>query len=230
MNGLQTAIVEKIYKNHTADIKYRTISMRQTNVRIAGQVYWNLQVRDLALVGFLDDNNADPIIIDKLMNFDHKLIEDSEVDDIHLRHIVTKDTGNKNVDGSPILETTGEIEFHTDKDGNLTINLSGKVGNMALNLSGDEGKLAINSKGNIALETEANLTAKVAGKVSIQAEKEVSVEAAGKVMVESADIVVVTGAKGVELGDNLKKELVCNLKVCIVTGAPHNIGNTKVTV
>lgn len=220
MKGLEIAIVETMHKNHVADIKYQSNSVRQLKVRITGSVYQNLQVGDLALVGFLGNNPSNPIIIDKIMGHDHQLIADSEIDDIHLRHIV------KNEDG----EITGSIEFHIDKDGNVTINFGGKVGNMALNLTGKEGKLSINSTGDISLETTANLSAKVAGGVSIESEKGVSIKASGKVKVESADIVEVTGAKGVHLGNNLKRLLANNLPQCIVTGAPHNIGNTKVKV
>lgn len=220
MTGLQIAIVETMYKSHVADIKYQSNSVRQLRVRIAGNAYWNIQVRDLVVVGFLDNEVANPIIIDKIMGHDHQLIKDSEIDDIHLRHIV------KNKDD----EITGSIEFHTDKDGNLTINLGGKLGNMALNLTGEEGKLSINSTGDISLETTANLSAKVAGDVAIESEKGVSIKASGKVKVESADIVEVTADSTVNLGNNLKKLLVNNLPVCVVTGAKHNIGNTNVKV
>ena len=209
-------------QKHSADIQLSESGEIYRAVRMAGRVYWNVQKNDLVLIGFIAGDRSDPIILDRIILPSNEIILKSAVDDIHLIHELktTDDDGKETV--------TGRIEVQTDKDGNLILNLSGVKGNMAINLTGEEGKMTLISKGDIAIETENNISVKTKGDAKIESDGETSIKATGNVKVESADNVVVEAVKLIELGDNLKKVLINNLPVCIVTGAPHAVGNKQV--
>ena len=79
----------------SADIQYRDSDEIIRNVKVAGRVYWNMQVGDYVLVDFLDDID-NPVILDKVLLRGDPRITESEKDDIHLIHEVglTDEDGN----------------------------------------------------------------------------------------------------------------------------------------
>lgn len=118
-------------EHHSVDIEFRSTTERIRDVKCLGRIYWNLQPGDYVLVGFID-NITNPVVIDKILLRGDPRITGSEIDDIHLIHEV----GPRDEDGK-ITEVTGRIELHTDKEGNLTLNLSGNVGNLKVLATGD---------------------------------------------------------------------------------------------
>lgn len=192
--GLTTAVITGIVpEQHAADIQFRDDAERMSNVKVTGRVYWNLQVGDIVLVGFISGLRANPVIIDKILLPGDELLEDSDPDDIHLRHVVKDQDDN----------VTGKIDIRADKDGNLTLTISGEAGNLTLNIEGAEG----------------NITANIQGDAKITADGIIDLIAKGKVTVDG---------ETVELGSNLAKQLVDNLPNCLFTGAPHQLGRVNV--
>lgn len=83
--------------------------------------------------------------------------------------------------------------------------------------------VTINEAGSISISTEAadtgDLTIDINGNVNLNVVGNVNVIAEGTVKVDGSHV---------ELGSNLAKTLVNNLPQCLVTGAPHFVGNTNV--
>ena len=131
---------------NSVDIEYRSTTERIADVKVAGRVYWNLQPGDYVLVGFIEtiDN---PVVVDKVMLRGDPRIDDSAPEDIHLIHEV----GPRDDDGI-ITEVTGRIEIQTDKDGNLTLNLSGVLGSLNVNALGEEGNINIIGGGTVKVD------------------------------------------------------------------------------
>lgn len=129
---IRDAIITNVYRGrYTADIMYRDTEEVVLGVRIAGRVFWPLQKDDFVIVGFLDGRADYPIILDKvLLRGDPRITDDPN--DIHLIHEV----GPRDEEGN-ITEITGRIEIKTDKDGNLSLEISGKVGTLNIKTSGD---------------------------------------------------------------------------------------------
>ncbi len=206
-------------KHHSVDIEYRATTERIRDVKCLGRIYWNLQPGDYVLVGFID-NLTNPVVIDKVLLRGDPRITSSALDDIHLIHEV----GPRD-DNGILTEITGRIEVQTDKDGNLSLTLSGKLGTLNLKALGDQGNVNIEAAGNLNISVKGDAVLDVTGKATVTAGGDVEISAEGKVKVDGAMV---------ELGENalgaLGRELVNNLPTCLLTGAPHQIGNTKVTV
>ncbi len=224
---LIAAYIETVYKDHTYDIILSSNSQRLSNVQILGKLYWNLKVDDPVAITYFENDLSSPIIIDKIIMPTDELNSKSEIDDIHLKQIIEteNDAGEK--------EIKGQIELHTDENGNLSLLLKGQQGNLNIDLSGDEdnsGQFTINSKGKTTINTEGDAEINAKGNVSVVSGGDASVKAKGKIIADSGDSVVITAAKTIELGNNIKKVLINNLPVCVVTGAKHSIGNIQVEV
>lgn len=155
---LRDAVVVKVNPNQFgADIQYRDSAEIQRDVKMAGRVYWNVKVGDYVIVAFLDGQQDNPIILDKVMLKGDSLIENSSLDDIHLVHEVKNDDG----------DVTGRIEFRTDKNGKLTVDVSGETGSIEINADGTEGKLTINCSGDIEVNSGGDVKIDGAGFVSL---------------------------------------------------------------
>jgi hypothetical protein len=103
---------------------------------------------------------------------------------------------------------TGETKF-VHRSG-TTISIS-PVGDIKVTAGGASQLAQVSIESELAV----NVNAKSMGQINIHAEN-------GNIMVDSD--------KGqVQLGKNLAKQFVNNLPNCIVTGAPHAVGNTNVT-
>ena len=192
--GLRIGTVKNVHADqHAIDVQFHEDGEIMSEVKIIGRVYWNLQEDDIVLIGFINGLRDNPIIIDKILMAGDKLLEESDPDDIHLKHTVKDKDGN----------VTGKIEVQTDKDGNLSLTLSGLKGGLSLNVKGDEGNLivAITGDADISVGGDAKLKAK--GKVEVDGDT-------------------------VELGSNLQKLLLNNLPACLFTGAKHHLGLTNV--
>ncbi len=85
--------------------------------------------------------------------------------------------------------------------------------------------IIVDVDGNIQIDNEAgnngNLTVNIAGNVTLNAGADADIIAQGNVHVNSLGGQVL-------LGSNLAGQLINNLPVCLVTGAPHTIGNVNV--
>lgn len=201
--ALQIATVTNIVPDqHAVDVQFHEDGEIMSQVKVTGRVYWNLQIGDVVLIGFIRGMRDNPIVIDKILMTGDELLEESDPDDIHLKHVVKDKDGN----------VTGRIEIQTDKNGNMSLTLSGTKGNLNLNIKGEEGKV----------------TATIAGDADISVGGDAKLNAKGKVEIEASQSVDINGTLGVNLGSNLAKQLLNNLPVCIVTGAPHALGNTNV--
>lgn len=201
--------------HHSVDIEYRSTTERIRDVKCLGRIYWNLQPGDYVLVGFIDNIN-NPVVIDKVLLRGDPRITGSELDDIHLIHEV----GPRDKDGI-LTEVTGRIEFQTDKDGNLTLILSGKLGSLKLKAQGDEGNINIEATGEMILSVTGDVILTTAGDAVVTAGGNIEAKAIGKVTINGSVV---------ELGGNVAKLLVDNLPTCLLTGAPHQIGNQNVKV
>jgi len=197
-------------EHHSVDIEYRSTTERIRDVKCMGRVYWNLQPGDYVLVGFID-NITNPVVIDKVLLRDDPRITGSKLDDIHLIHEV----GPRD-DKGILTEITGRIELHTDKNGNMTLDISGAVGD-----------LKVMASGNVYVGADGNATVAAKGNASVTADGDISAVAGGKLEATAGGAVKVDGAS-VELGANLLKQLVNNFPVCLFTGAAHAVGNTNV--
>lgn len=100
--------------------------------------------------------------------------------------------------------TNGETEFRHRSGAIITITSTGTI---TINAAPSAGKMTINADGGL------DITAK-----------------AGVINVKSKSGVVNVDGTKVQLGKNAAKQLVNNLPNCLVTGAPHYIGNTNVFV
>ena len=78
-----------------------------------------------------------------------------------------------------------------------------------------DGNITINNKAS----TVGNLTINIEGNTNINTKGDTSVISLGNVTVDGTMV---------NLGKNLAKQLVNNLPVCLVTGAPHAVGNINV--
>jgi len=194
--GLQIGTVKNVHAGqHAVDVQFHEDGEIMSRVKVTGRVYWNLQEEDVVLIGFIRGMRDNPIIIDKILMAGDELLENSDPDDIHLKHIVKDKDGN----------VTGQIEFQTDKNGNMTLKLSGLKGNLNLDIEGDEG----------------NITASINGKAVITVKGDIKLNSDGTVEIDG---------KTVKLGSNLLKQLVNNLPNCLFTGAPHRLGKVNVSV
>lgn len=223
---IRAAIVISIRpKIFAADIQYRDTDEKQFGVKIAGRAYQNLQVNDYVIVGYLDDSTSDPVILDKVLVTGDPLLGDDipkidpddpdsavDADSIKMLHTI------KNSDG----EVTGQIMIQSDKDGKLTIEMSGNLGEINLVAKGNRGDVNIKSSGSTHIEAVDTVTVNATGKITVSTEDDIKVTAGGKVEIE--------GGSSVELGDNLAKQLINNYPNCLFSGAPHAVGNTKAKV
>lgn len=214
---VRVAVVKAIDPdNFAVEIQYRDNSERQRGVKIAGRIYQNLQIGDVVIVAYADGSPADPIILDKVLVPGDPLLGDErpEPDDIKMLHEV------KNSDG----EVTGKIVMQTDKDGKLTIEVSGILGEINLIAKGNQGDVKVFSAGATVITSMGGTTVNSTGAVNVNSESDVNVVAAGNVDIEAG-----TG-NTIEIGDNLAKQIANNFPVCLFTGAPHAVGNTQVKV
>lgn len=95
--------------------------------RIAGREFWMPQVDDIVIVAFLDDSLSNPIVLSKILLSKDDLVQSSEADTIHGRHTV-KDSDGKN---------RADLEWSTDAEGNLTLNVRGLSGNLMIVTDGE---------------------------------------------------------------------------------------------
>lgn len=195
--------------HHSVDIEYRSTTERIRDVKCLGRIYWNLQPGDYVLVGFID-NITNPVVIDKVLLRGDPRITESKMDDIHLIHEV----GPRDDDGK-LTEVTGRVELHTDKDGSLTLKLSGNVGD-----------LKVLASGNVYVGADGNATVAAKGNASVTADGDISAVAVGNLEAKAGGKATIDGST-VELGSNLMKMLVNNLPNCLFTGAPHHLGDAK---
>ncbi len=220
---IRAAIVISIQpKIFAADIQYRDNSEKQFGVKVAGRAYHNLQVNDFVIVGYLDNSSSDPVILDKVLVRGDPLLEGDipKIDE-------TKPDSAIDADAIKMLHTvrdsadkiTGQILVQTDKDGKLTIEMSGNVGEINLIAKGDVGDVNIETAGSTNIQADGAVTVNAKGAVAVKSGADISVEASGKVEIDA-------GAT-VELGDNATKQLINNYRVCLFSGAAHAVGNTK---
>ncbi len=208
---------------NSVDIEYRSTTEIIPDVKVAGRVYWNLQPGDYVLVGYIESID-NPVVVDKVMLRGDPRIDNSDPEDIHLIHEV----GPRDDDGV-ITEVTGRVEIQSDEGGNLTLTLSGNLGNLKLKMLGDEGNInieadgavSIAAKGDVVVNTRENAIVAAFGNIEASAGGDLEATAVGTVKIDAAVV---------ELGKNAAMALVNNLPVCVVTGAPHQIGNTNVKV
>lgn len=208
---------------NSVDIEMRATTERIPDVKVAGRVYWNLQPGDYVLVGYIDSIN-NPIVIDKVMLRGDPRIIGSEPEDIHLIHEV----GPRDEDGM-LTEVTGRIEIQTDRDGNLTLALSGTLGTLTLLAQGEEGNINIEATGVLNINVLGNVNLNTEGDAVVSAGGNIIATAGGNLEATAGGIAKIDGLT-VELGKNVAKLLANNLPVCIMTGAPHQLGNINVKV
>ena len=115
------------------------------------------------------------------------------------------------------------IIFQTDQGDYMTLNR--KTGEMAL-LHRTGASLIFKGNGEIQIDTgvdeegnNGDLVINVNGNCKINSNGDTEVTSIGTTKVDGLQV---------ELGKNAAKQLVNNLPACIVTGAPHFIGNTNV--
>lgn len=105
-------------------------------------------------------------------------------------------------------KSSGELLFMHRSGFNITIDADGTL---TINCGASTDK-----KGDITVNCEGNVELNVTGNIDITA--------------ENGDINITSKSGMINLGNNLAKQLVNNLPNCLLTGAPHYIGNTNVNV
>lgn len=191
MPGLVFAKVVDVYQNYTADIQLLADSEILSNVRIAGRIYWQLRKNDTVIVQFVNGNRDDPIITDFIMDPKSDRIQSSDIDDIHLIHIVRDESGN----------VVGSIDIKTDRKGSLSLDLQGDEGNLNLNIGGDNGKLAV----------------MVAGDASILIKGNSQIETIGQANIISRDKLILTSEGNAEIITNAKAKITAKGHVEVVS-------------
>ncbi len=121
-----------------------------------------------------------------------------------------------------LLETDqGESLTLNRKTGKLTFtHRSGTTIMISANGSVDISQPATTN--NLSDAEPASLTINIADKANITVN--------GDATIESKMNVDVKAGGEIRLGNNVAKQLVCNLPNCLVTGAPHSVGNIQVKV
>lgn len=197
----------------SARIQYRDNSEIQVGVKIAGRLYWNLQEGDYVIVAYIAGDQSDPIILDKVLVKGDPLLgtERPPPDDIKLLHTVKNDSG----------DITGQIVAQTDKNGSLNLELTGDIGTINLKALGEEGNINIEGNGSLSITAPSGVVVNSDGNVEVNSSGDVKLEASGSVEIDGGEVL---------LGNNLVKQIVNNLPTCIMTGAPHSVGNQNVKV
>ncbi len=229
------ARVEAVYPNHTADVEILDSAEMISEVRKSGRVFWNLQKDDLVLVAYLSDDGSNPIIIDSVLPQKHPLVQAGTLDGIHFKHEITRapESGN----GDP--EVIGTIELTTDENGAAVLSLSGSLD---INVTGEESSISLTSKKDVTVNATGDISLNASGKATVAAQGDVDVTSAGKATLKSTgDVKVESTGKAtvkaaqvdvdsplVNLGKNPAKQLCNNLPACLISGAPHAIGNVGV--
>lgn len=95
--------------------------------RIAGRVFWMPQLGDIVIVAFLDDTFSNPIVMSKILFPKDDVVSQSDPEGIHGKHVI-KDS-DENVKAS--------LEWSTDAEGNLTLNVGGLSGNLTIVTDGE---------------------------------------------------------------------------------------------
>jgi len=121
------------------------------------------------------------------------------------------------------------VIFHTDQGELITLNKNdGEL--KIIHRSGSY--IEINKTGTITITTNTNLdnesghvNLNIAGNIDVH-----SINGKINVIADKGDINVDSTAGNVNLGKNAAKQLVNNLPNCLVTGAPHCLGNINVKV
>ena len=228
--GHVTSVAEQF---HAVNVEGYRNGKEYSLVKVAGMAYWLPQIGDMVVLAFIDGKNEMPIILNKIMGIGNNLFA-SKKDDIHVDHLI------KDSDGKP----TGRIELHTDKNGNLQLNLGGLKGNLAINANGTEGNIylhgkgvlkinvvgdaGIKSSGNIKMEAmgdaeidcDGDINAVCRGGANITSEGDTAIASTGKTTVQAEGDVEVDG-ENVLLGKNMSKHPANNFPTCLFTGAPH---------
>lgn len=121
-----------------------------------------------------------------------------------------------------VLLETEQGETLTLNRKNGLVSFSHRSG-LSINISSN-GSITIDQGTPMGLSTsKPTLDITINGKTNLTANDDIDIKSSKNVMVES-----VTGE--IKLGNNPAKQLVCNLPNCLVTGAPHAVGNIQVKV
>ena len=83
--------------------------------RIAGRVFWMPQLGDTVIVAFLDDTFANPVVLSKMLFPSDEVVNQSDPDGIHGKHVIKDSDENEKA----------SLEWFTDAEGNLTLNVRG---------------------------------------------------------------------------------------------------------
>lgn len=233
-NMIVEARVEAVYPNHTADVEILDSAELIFGVRKSGRIFWNLQKDDLVLVAYLGDEGSNPIIFDSVLPQKHPLVQAGTLDGIHFKHEITRAP-----EGGGDPEVVGSIELVTDENGAAILNMSGSL---AINVTGEEASINLSAQKGVTVIAEGDISVNTSGKATVAAQGDVDVTSEGKATLKATgDAQVESTAKVtvkaptvdvdsaiVNLGKNPAKQLCNNLPACIISGAPHAIGNVGV--
>lgn len=120
------------------------------------------------------------------------------------------------------------ILMETDKGESLTLNR--KNGKLTFNhRSGMTITISANGSIDVSQPTmSSNLSDTSPAKLNINIANKANITIGGDAVIESKMNVDIKAAGEIRLGNNPAKQLLCNLPNCLVTGAPHAVGNVQV--
>lgn len=118
---------------------------------------------------------------------------------------------------------TGEIAFTHHTGAVMRVNPDGSIDIGTSVYSAGPAPLNVSISGDVNIQSMGNITVSAMKECNVNALQNVTVSAVGNVDVQSQ-------AGIITLGPNPAKQPVCNLPNCVICGAPHQIGNTKVFV
>lgn len=118
---------------------------------------------------------------------------------------------------------TGEIAFTHHTGSVMRVNPDGSIDIGTSVYSAGPAPLNVSISGDVNIQCNGNMQLSAMKECTINALQNINVSAMGNVDVQSQ-------AGMITLGPNPAKTPVCNLTNCVICGAPHQIGNTKVFV
>lgn len=122
------------------------------------------------------------------------------------------------------------VLMETDKGESLTLNR--KNGKLTFtHRSGMTVTIAANGSVDISQpNTSSNLSDTSPAKLTINIANKANITVGGDAVIESKMNVEVKAGGEIRLGNNPAKQYACNIPTCLVTGAPHAVGNVQVKV
>lgn len=153
---------------HTVEVVGYRSGVEFSKVPVMGMGFWLPQIGDTVVFSFIGEDNENPIILGRILETDHGLHSNIK-DAINIHRIMKNESG----------DITGEIDVHSDSNGNLSITLAGLKGNIDIITKGNEGNINLYGQGEINIGVGSNATLQCGGDLAVESMGKVTVDCDG---------------------------------------------------